>query len=184
MTLADAIRRKGKDDAEAVWQKARADAEAYRAARTHDLEDRRSRAAQDLTAMEAESEFSANADAGREARKIVATAKVALSDRLYGIAAHALPGMRTTEVFAMLAAELPSRSWQRVTVNPADKRAAHKLFVDAEIVCDPAIAGGMDVEAEGGRVRIANTLQTRLDAAWPEILPGLMKDVLEEISHS
>ena len=110
-----------------------------------------------------------------------------MADRLHRLAAKALPNLRDggyPELFAALAAELPSLEWQRVTANPADQKLARRLFPRTEVVCDPAVAGGMDVEAENGRVRVSNTLITRLETAWPEILPGLMNEILEELSHS
>ncbi|HSP16561.1 MAG TPA: V-type ATP synthase subunit E [Thermoanaerobaculia bacterium] len=184
MTLTQALRRKAKEDAEAVWQKARADAESHRAAKARAYEEQRARAAEQLAAVSAELARRANSDAERGARRILATSKAALSDRLYRLAVETLGGLRDSELFEALAAELPARVWERVRVHPADQSIALKLFPRAEVVCDPGIAGGMDVEVEQGRVRIINTLEARLQAAWPEILPALMKDVLEEMSHS
>ena len=69
-----------------------------------------------------------------------------------------------------------------MSVNPEDRTAARSLFPQAEVIADATIAGGLDVE--DGPVRISNTLQSRLESAWPEILPGLMKEILEEVSHS
>ena len=186
-TLIDALRRKATEDVEAVWQKARADAETHRAGQERATEERRTRAVQELSAKAADFARAATAEAERTARKTRAAAKAALADRLYRLAGEGLSDFRNShypDLFAALAAELPSRKWQRVTVNPADQSQAKKLFPQTEVVCDPAIAGGMDVETEEGRVRISNTLEARLEAAWPELLPGLMKEILEELSHS
>jgi V/A-type H+-transporting ATPase subunit E len=36
----------------------------------------------------------------------------------------------------------------------------------------------MEVIAEGGRVRVDNTLEKRLERAWPELLPRLLNAIL------
>lgn len=186
-TLIESLRRKANEDAAAFWQKARADAEAYRAGRNRAAAEQRARAAQALSASSSDFARVANAEAERTARAARASAKAALAGRLYGLAVQALPSFRDdryAELFAALAAELPSRTWQRVTVNPADEALARSLFSNADVVCDPAIAGGLAAEAEEGRIRVSNTLEARLAAAWPEIVPPLMKEILEELSHS
>jgi vacuolar-type H+-ATPase subunit E/Vma4 len=186
-TLIDALRRKGTEEVEAVWQSARADADKRRAGAARAVEEQRARAAQEVAAQAADFERAAIAEAERTARKSRAAAKAALADRLHRLAVDLLPKFRDDhypELFGALGAELPLRSWQRVTVNAADHGRAQECFPQAEVRDDPAISGGMDVEAEEGRVRIGNTLEARLETAWPEILPPLMKEVLDELSHS
>ncbi len=184
MTLVDALRRKAKEDSEALWQTARAAAETDRAEKARAVEQERARCAEELAKAAAAFARTANADAERAARRILALSKAALAERLYRIATESLPGFRNTELFAALAAELPSRAWERVTVNPADRVIARKLFPRTNVTTDASIAGGIEVEADGGRVHVDNTLEARLEAAWPEVLPGLMTAVLKEISHS
>jgi vacuolar-type H+-ATPase subunit E/Vma4 len=111
--------------------------------------------------------------------------KVDLAGRLHALALEALGGLRNEtygDLFASLTAEIPSGAWQRVRVNPLDRSLAERHFPLATIVCDPAIGGGFEVEAEEGRIRIGNTLETRLDRAWPDVLPALMRDVFEQLS--
>ena len=187
MTLVDALRRKAKEDSEAVWQAARAGAETYRAEKARSVEEQRARSAEELAKIAAEFARKANAESQRAARTILASSKAALAQRLYGIATEALRDFRHgayAELLAALAAELPPCTWERVTVNPADRLIAGKLFPRTKVKTDPAIAGGIEAEADGGRVRVSNTLEARLEAAWPEVLPGLMTEVLEEVSHS
>jgi vacuolar-type H+-ATPase subunit E/Vma4 len=183
-TLIDELRRKAKEDVEALWRKTRADADAYRAERSRANEEERARAAQKLASSAADFAAAATIEAERTARTNRAAAKAAFANRLFRLAVEALPDLGSENLFAALAAELPSREWQRVIVNPADRDAAQRLFPHAEVVCNPAIAGGMDVEADAGRIRVSNTLESRLQAAWPEILPGLMTEILAEVSHS
>jgi len=183
-TLIDELRRKSHEDQESLWQKARADAQGRRMAAAQALEEQRKQSAQELAAKAAEFERAAALEAEATARGIRAAAKSALADRLRRLAIATLPDFRNPDLFPSLEAELPDRTWERVMVNPADEDAARKLFHESKIANDPAIIGGFIVETEGGRARISNTLEARLENAWPEILPGLMKAVLEEISHS
>ncbi|MGB5105018.1 MAG: V-type ATP synthase subunit E family protein, partial [Steroidobacteraceae bacterium] len=130
-------------------------------------------------------EEAAGAEAARRSREILAAATRTLADRLQVIARAALERLRQDAadgLFEALAAELPPRQWQLVRVNPADEQRARVLFPQAEIVGDAGISGGMTVEAEGGRIRVSNTLETRLDAAWPDVVPGLVAGILAENS--
>ncbi|NJD31105.1 MAG: hypothetical protein FIB04_04400 [Gammaproteobacteria bacterium] len=85
-------------------------------------------------------------------------------------------------LFAALAEELPARAWDLIRVNPADAPRAHGRFPKSSIVSDASVSGGLEAEAEGGRVLVSNTLDTRLATAWPDILPGLVAGLLPE-SH-
>jgi V/A-type H+-transporting ATPase subunit E len=40
----------------------------------------------------------------------------------------------------------------------------------------------VDATAEGGAIRVVNTLEKRLERAWREMLPLLIKDVYQEVS--
>ena len=186
-TLIEELRRKSNEDAEAVWQTARADAEKRRAAAAEALEEQRKKNAQELAAKAAEFERAATLEADATARGIRATAKNALAERLHQVAIGSLSHFKDRDypaLFASLTAELPERPWERVIVNPADEKLAKQHFPQSAIASDSAITGGFNVECESGRVRISNTLESRLETAWPEILPELIKAVLEEISHS
>ena len=179
--LIDALRRKAKDDVDGLWSKARAEADSYRAGLARTKEEQRNAAAQQLAAKSAGFEHAATIEAQATARRTIATAKAALADRLHKLAIDTLPSFRNAGLFAALASELPARAWQRVVVNPEDRTAAQTLFPQADVIADAAIAGGMNVQE--GPLRISNTLETRLESAWPEILPALMKEILEGVSH-
>jgi vacuolar-type H+-ATPase subunit E/Vma4 len=99
---------------------------------------------------------------------------------LLGLAGSELPQLRGTtpaRLFEALARELPERDWQRVRVNPADVADAGRRFPGASIEGAPAIAGGMELECDDGRIRVSNTLDTRLAIAWPDLLPELIAQV-------
>jgi V/A-type H+/Na+-transporting ATPase subunit E len=84
------------------------------------------------------------------------------------------------ELFAALEAELLPCQWETVRVNPADAELAEVRFPGARIETDGGITGGLEVAADGGRVRIDNTLEKRLERGWPELLPRLMNAITRE----
>jgi len=178
--LIESLRNRATEDVEALWRDVRAQAEAYRLELAHALERQRVREAQAAAALERQLQDDATAEARHRAREIRTQAVLVLADRLYRLAIMQLPTMRVAnglELFQALARELPQRDWQRVRVNPADREAASERFPSAEVVCDPAICGGLHVEADGGRIRVSNTLETRLETAWPDVLPRLINDL-------
>jgi hypothetical protein len=99
------------------------------------------------------------------------SAAIALAERLHGLALAELPHLRAQNperLFSALAAELPALAWQKVRVNPADDALARQHFPQAHVECDTQISGGMETEAEGGRIRVNNTLEARLETVWPQ----------------
>ncbi len=116
-------------------------------------------------------------EAERTARQIRLAEAEKLAERLYALALRVLPRLRERDypgIFSSLAAELPPAAWETVRVNPADGELAGYLFPTALIEPDPAISGGMEALAEGGRIRVVNTLEKRLERGWPELLPDLL----------
>jgi vacuolar-type H+-ATPase subunit E/Vma4 len=183
--LIDAIRRRTDEEVDALWQKARSDADTCRTDAARAIAECRARCGDAAAAAATDAARAATAKADREARQIRAAMKAALGARLHTLATLALPQLRGTaypQLFAALARELPAATWRRVVVNPLDQDLARRLFPQAEVVSDPTIVGGLDVEGSG--VRISNTIETRLEQAWPELLASMLSEVLEEASHS
>jgi len=184
--LIEALRRNAERDAGALWEVARARAQARKDDAARAIEQRRSQIVAEVAALAAEAERVATAEAQREARRTQMAANTALAARLFHLARASLPRFRDEnyeQLFAALAEELPARSWQCIRVNPADQRLAAARFPQAQVACDEAIVGGIEVEAEDGRIRISNTLETRLQTCWPDVLPGLIRHVFTEVSH-
>ncbi len=122
-------------------------------------------------------------DAGNRARTIRLVSEDRLSARLYVLAVsslHLLRGEGYEDIFRRLALEIPSVEWHSVKVNHDDLDLAKKFFSDTEIVAGGNITGGLEAEAEEGRVRVANTFEKRLERAWPQLLPGLIADIKRE----
>ncbi|HAK59322.1 MAG TPA: hypothetical protein DCO77_02920 [Nitrospiraceae bacterium] len=123
------------------------------------------------------------AEANSRARALRLAAEQALAQRLQAAARSSLHSLRGTGypgIFAALAQELPPLAWDSVRVNPEDVGLAKKQFPNAEIVADEEISGGMDAAAEGGRVRVVNTFEKRLERMWMHMLPALMTDAGEQ----
>jgi V/A-type H+-transporting ATPase subunit E len=181
--LVESVQKKAAEDAEAMWRDARAEVEALRLQLAEALEQQRASqlAAAQVTAKHREE--AATAEAEHHARGVEAGATIALADRLYRLALEELARLQdrgSRESFDALAAELPPLEWQDVRVNPIDFENARVRFPCAQVASDESIAGGLEVAAEGGRIRVDNTLATRLARAWPDVLPGLIEDISRE----
>ena len=44
-------------------------------------------------------------------------------------------------------------------------------------MADPAITGGLKVMGGDGRLTVSNTLETRLERAWPDLLPAMVEEL-------
>ena len=107
----------------------------------------------------------------------------ALADRLYGLARASLPALRNVgyrDMFTSFAQELPRFIWKTIRVNPADEALAREQFPDAEILFDKAITGGLEVLSAGGEVKVVNTFEKRLESMWEEMLPEMMREVMDQ----
>lgn len=183
--LIESLRRTGDEKIRNLRQEAEQEAESLRTAVSRKIEELRKRQAEELAAAAGEETRRALAEAGNRARALRLAAETALSDRLYSIALSSLHQLRDvgySAVFEKLALELPSFPWKRVRVHPADDGLARKYFPDAEIVPLETIAGGMDVTITDATIRVINTFEKRLERAWNELLPLMMRDVYREIS--
>ena len=155
-----------------------------------DLERRleRLRGEADQKRMEASREAIAQAlsTANNRARAVRLSAEQGLSVRLMESAALSLATLRRADyedVFAKMAKEFPALAWKTVRVNAGDAARAKKYFPNAEIVVDAKIMGGMDASTQDGSIRVINTFEKRLERAWSDILPLLIKDAYQEVSN-
>jgi V/A-type H+-transporting ATPase subunit E len=182
----EALRREGEEKIRTICQEAEAEAERIRG----DAAGRISRIRENLgrTQLVAVKEQAGAivAEADREARMILLSAEKELSGRLHAVAVKALASLREKrypEVFDALAHELPLYNWQVVRVNPHDEERAKECFPGSEIKTDEGITGGVDVIDKEGNIRVINTFEKRLENAWIDILPELMKDVYGRIEE-
>ena len=177
--LIDVVRQQAAASVAAIWTEVRAEAARVKAEADRVIAQQRGEHASRLRAVTAAATQSANAAAMRRARIIRSEAKAAVADRALALAVAALARFRDGAYpgrFNALAAELPERSWTRVVVNGADAPLARRRFSSAVDV-DDALIGGLIAEDDG--LRVNNTFERRLAAAWPELLPAVMNDVLD-----
>jgi vacuolar-type H+-ATPase subunit E/Vma4 len=174
------------EETAALWGDARAEADKLRLEAAREIDAERLATAQQVAATAQRIEQAETAAAEREARDIRMSARIALAERLHGLALAELPNLRAQNperLFSALAAELPALAWQKVRVNPADESLAREHFPQAHVERDTQISGGMETEAEGGRIRVNNTLEARLETVWPELLSRLIVTILPEASN-
>lgn len=183
--LFDAVQQEAAATIAAIWAEARAEADRCRADAERTIEQHRGQHAARLRTVTAAATRSANADAARQARIIRSEAKATVADRVHHLAVAALAQFRDASYparFGALAGELPERNWSRVVVNSADTSLAGARFGGCAVAVDDAVIGG--VIAEDAQLRVTNTFEGRLAAAWPELLPAVMTDVLHLYQRS
>ncbi len=183
--LIDSLRRSGDEKIRSIRREAEQEAEAIRTAESARIGELRRRYADQLSAATGEEAIRALAEAGNRARALRLEAEKVLSERLLSASRAALQQLRDARypaLFEKMVLELPSLAWNLVRVNPADVSLARKYFPTAEIVPVETISGGVDVTIRDGTIRVINTLEKRLERAWSELLPPMVKDAYREIS--
>jgi V/A-type H+-transporting ATPase subunit E len=118
-------------------------------------------------------------EAEKKARLINIAEDLKLAERLYRMSQASLCKLRNRDYqgsFRIMAEELPPLPWMTVRVNPEDAGLAQEHFPEAGIIIDDNISGGMDVMTDDGKIRVINTLEKRLERAWGDILPHIMKE--------
>jgi len=182
--LIEDLRRKGDEKCRLIRQEAEADAERFRAEVAKNIEQKTMQYQQQEAAACEMLSKALLTDAVKEARKIELEAEARLADRLSELARQALAGFRNEnyeELFTALAKELPPRQWEAVRVSPADEELARHLFPQTEIVVDGRIIAGLEATGEQGGIRIVNTLEKRLERAWPTMLPRIYSQISQEL---
>jgi V/A-type H+-transporting ATPase subunit E len=183
--LIESLRRSGDEKIRLLTQEAEQEAGAVRTTATARIEGLRKRYADQLSAATGEETIRALAEAANRARALKLAAEKVLSERLLSASRTALQQLRDARypaIFEKMVLELPSLAWNLVRVHPADVNLARKYFPEAEIVPVEAISGGIDVTIRDGTIRVINTLEKRLERAWNELLPPMVKDAYREIS--
>ena len=123
-------------------------------------------------------------EAEKKARLISIAEDLRLSERLYRISHASLHKLRERNYqssFGLMVEELPPLDWKTVRVNPEDAGLAQEHFPEAGIITDDTITGGMEVMTDDGKIRVINTLEKRLERAWGDILPHIMKEFHETV---
>ncbi len=183
--LIESLRRSGDEKIRLLRQEAEQEAGTVRTTATARIEGLRKRYADQLSTATGEETIRALAEAANRARALKLAAEKVLSERLLSASRAALQQLRGATypaIFEKMVLELPSLAWNLVRVHPADVNLARKYFPEAEIVPVETISGGVDVTIRDGTIRVINTLEKRLERAWNELLPPMVKDAYREIS--
>lgn len=181
--LLDALQREGRETMAAIAENGKSEEERLRAG----FEERRAllilehEQQRELRCKNLELEIISRAK--REAALIRLRAEHLLSLRLHERACICVMEMDAEEpeaLFRGLAAELPLDVWRTVRVNPGFTSLAADCFPGAEIVVDPSLPEGFKVISADGSLSVDNTLSTRLERLWPDLLPHLMAELRQE----
>jgi vacuolar-type H+-ATPase subunit E/Vma4 len=178
--LIDALRREGEEKVLAIWQEAETEAQKVKEEALKRVEELKEEYNSINSSPIKEQTEAILLEAGSKAKTVRLLAEKRLLDRLYHLAVrslHLLRNERYKDIFDALVNELPHNKWRKVRVNPADEGIAKRYFPNSDVIPDSNISGGLDVMEESGGFHIINTFEKRLEKAWMEILPGLIKDI-------
>ena len=180
--LLTALRRKGEEQAADIRQRAGAEEGEIRAGAAARGEELRQEYERRRSTGCRERRRAIVAEAEREASLVRLRAEHELALLLRELAGRCLAKLREGEYgtfLGELAAELPDTVWGTVRVNPLDADRAAALFPGAAISPDPAITGGLEAVSADGSLTVVNTLESRLDKGWPDLLPLLVAELRE-----
>ncbi len=170
----------------ALWAAAEAEIDGLRGQVALQREEQAAKTARQLEKAVAELRTACHQQAVEEERRAILEAETDLAERMLGLARTLLPQMIAANRgfwLKCLVEELPDHPWEEVRVSPSDLDQAVELFPDAQVIPEEALAGGVIVTAGGGRLRVDNSLEKRLERRWPEILPTLFAEIRRKVAE-
>lgn len=179
--LAD-IQKKGDEQVRGIWQKAEHEVYELRTQAAQKIDEEKSSLRQKETSACDEERLSVLISADKNANQLLINAEQQLAEKLYALAQTSLQILRDRDnetVFTALADELPDCAWDEVVVHPDDRKQAETMFTKTKITTDVSISGGLQAIGNHGTILINNTLEKRLERAWPVLLPHLINHVKE-----
>lgn len=185
--LIESLRRAADERIKLIWQETEGEAERVRGEVSHKLNQLRENCSRTESLAVTAAQVAAVSEAKNRSRTYLLTAEKALSDRLFSVALSSLPRLRGSdyrEVFERMARELPPLAWKTVRVNPEDTNLAKNIFNGADIIPDKTISGGVDAMTDGGKIRVINTFEKRLERAWVDMLPDVLKKIYDAVEES
>ena len=183
--LKTALQHEGEAHAREFWEHAEAAVEGRRKEIETELEHLHDETGRSLQAEESALRNNLLFKARAKAMGDKLRAEAAMELRLLEIADRVLGEMigdSRQQLWHALYRELPEYQWTKIKVHPKDLEFARRAFPSATIDSDETIGGGLVATAEEGTIRVDNSLSCRLMRAWPDLLPGLMKDLREEVN--
>lgn len=186
-TLFEHLRATGEEKVRSIWEQAEAEVQRHTAEAEAALAEKRSRCHLEGEQTLVELGRSLMREAEKKALLRQAQAETALAERLYQLARKELPWLREhcgDKLLSALAQELPQAEWGRMRVSERDLAHARNLFPGAQIEGDSNISGGLVADSADGRITVSNTLEKRLERAWPQILPEFFRSLRKENPHA
>ena len=183
--LIESLRKDGEETVNRLWSEVKAEAEKIDAETSRRIKELREKYQKEQEAAVNKEEESIISAVRNRAHIIKLTAERSLSERLFPLALSRLPELRGTgyrDVFSLLVKEIPHTHWKEVRVAPQDVEIAREHFPDSNCLAGENISGGLEVVREDGMVRITNTFEKRLEKAWEDILPLLIRSIYKEVS--
>lgn len=184
--MIESLRRTGEESLRQVRSQAEQEVQVLQAAATTRIDNLRRQCQEQIAEAEVRETRRALAEAEKRARELRLVAEKTLADSLFSIARFTLRRLRDKEypvTFEKLVKELPPLDWRLVRVNSGDEDLGRTFFPEAELELVAHIAGGVDAALDDGAIRVINTLEKRLERAWDDLLPVLINDIYQEISH-
>ena len=178
--LTAALLEKRDERAHALWQDVEQQADRYRQEAEESCAERHLAAERRHEAKLAQQRDRLDSRLGKRLRRIRLVAEDRFSWQLRQLALEQLQVLSAVDRGAslqQLAAELPERDWQQVTVHPEDQKQAAQLFVGCTIVTDPALLGGVIASTADGAICVDNSLVRRLEQIWPELCGSLLDEL-------
>ncbi len=182
--LIESLRRAADERIKKIWEDADAEADRIRSEDSNKLDQLRANCSRTESMAVTTAQIAAVSEANNRSRTNLLTAEKALSDRLFSLALsslHLLRNSRYRETFGKMAREIPPLPWKTVRVNPEDVDIARSIFKGADVIPDGTITGGVDAMTDEGKIRITNTFEKRLERAWVDILPELLKKIYDAV---
>lgn len=180
LELLEALRREGGEAMAAITGRGVAEEDRLRTGAEERREELRREHEQQRELLCSERQRAIMAGTSREASLIRLRAEHSLSLRLHErarICLKQLTGDDGERIFRTLAAELPALPWHTIRIAPGDVALASGHFPNATIIADEAVAGGLKVATADGSLIVDNTLETRLERMWPDLLIQLMAEL-------
>lgn len=181
------LQKKGDEQVREIWQKAEAEVNESKAHASQKLEEENNSLKHKEASACDEERMSVLINASKNANQILINAEQQLAERLYALAQKAVNMLRDQEyasVFTALAGELPDCLWDEIIVHPDDRKQAETVFKKTGITMDKNISGGLKAIGNHKTFFINNTLEKRLERAWPVLLPQLIKQVKETLENN
>lgn len=178
--LLEALQREGQETMTAITARGAAEEERLRSAAEERREELLREHEQQRELLCSERKRTIMAGASREASLIRLRAEHLLSLRLHERARSCLRqlhGDARERIFSALAAELPPLPWHTIRVAPDDTALASAQFPEATIIPDETVPGGLKALTTDGSLTVDNTLETRLERIWPDLLPDLVSEL-------